>query len=230
MDMAQRITSVFENGDTAEHFDYVENLGDGRGFTCGVVGFTTGTGDALTVIEEYTIKKKNNPLAVYLPELRRISKLDTCDKGRADVSKLGDYAKAWKTAAKDPLFSAVQRDVVRGMYLDPARRFAKKANIASPFGIAIFYDTIIQHGWQLVEPDINLQRLMELTGPRGSRTEAKYLSDFLTTRRRMLCCYPDNIWPESASRAADLQGVLKTNNMELKGPIKLQAAGLAVKS
>lgn len=48
---------------------------------------------------------------------------------------------------------------------------------------------------QYVEPDINLPRIIELTGPMGANeTEKEYLTRFLTTRRQLVCCYPGDVW------------------------------------
>src|SRR6185437_9800653 len=50
----EQLTTVFENSTTTFRYDYVEDLGDGRGYTAGRVGFCTGTGDLLDVVERYT--------------------------------------------------------------------------------------------------------------------------------------------------------------------------------
>lgn len=48
---------------------------------------------------------------------------------------------------------------------------------------------------QYVESDINLPRIIELTGPMGANeTEKEYLTRFLTTRRQLVCCYPGDVW------------------------------------
>jgi hypothetical protein len=57
--------------------------------------------------------------------------------------------------------------------------------------ICYIVDAIIQHGYQYVEPDINIVRLLTLTGPRRpNESEQNYLMRFLTVRRELQCCYP----------------------------------------
>ncbi|KAI9599599.1 lysozyme-like domain-containing protein [Syncephalis fuscata] len=229
--VARRITSAFENGDDRPHYDYIENLNDKRGFTAGVVGFTTATGDALMVIERYNRQRldDNNPFASYIPELRRLASLDPCDTQRSSVNKLNGFPNAWRrTAQNDAVFRNAQLKLAREMYFEPALRFAHRLNIQSALGITIFYDTIVQHGWHLTEPDINIQRIINLTGQRGQRSERAYLTDFLHTRRAMLCCYPDNTWPDSAGRTNDLQALLQSRNMELETPILLAASNVTI--
>src|ERR671927_1439694 len=54
---AAQITSTFENSTLELQYDYVENVGDGRGVTAGRAGFTSATGDLLLVVRRYTEAK-----------------------------------------------------------------------------------------------------------------------------------------------------------------------------
>ena len=45
MQVIDSITSCFENSTKTIQYGYVEALNDGRGYTAGKAGFTTGTGD-----------------------------------------------------------------------------------------------------------------------------------------------------------------------------------------
>ena len=56
----EAVVSLFENSELAPVYDYIEDIKDGRGFTAGKIGFTTGTGDLLLVVKEYL---KLNPSA-----------------------------------------------------------------------------------------------------------------------------------------------------------------------
>ncbi|RKP24546.1 lysozyme-like domain-containing protein [Syncephalis pseudoplumigaleata] len=230
--MARRITSTFENGDDQPHYEYIENLDDQRGYTAGVVGFTTGTGDLLKVVEAYTRERPNNVLAPFLPELRRLAALSQCDvAGRSDVQGLAGLPDAWREAARnDALFRDVQARMAQDFYLRPALQYAGRVGVRSPLGVAIFYDTIVQHGWHRTESEVNMPRLLSLTERHRNSTsgEAGYLGVLLHIRRRMLCCYPDNTWPESAGRVADLQALLQAGNFNLSPPITLAAFGVTL--
>lgn len=233
---AELITNVFENGDTVMGYAYVQALGDGRGDTCGYIGFTTGTNDANYVVQEYISRfPDTNPFANYSKELQRLSALPFCGNrdARNDTSGLQDYPKTWMTqACKEPGFVRTQLDVGSGMYVLPAMRFAAQWDIKTPLGFALFYDTIIQHGWQYTEPTINLPRILALTGPRSSfKTEEGFLHAFLETRRQLLCCYPDATWPPSADRVADLQDLMVhfKSNRNLTKAVTLKRYGVTVK-
>jgi Glycosyl hydrolase family 46 len=232
---AELITNVFENGDTVIGYAYVQALGDGRGYTCGYIGFTTGTNDANYVVKEYIKRyQEKNSFTKYAKELQRLSDLPFCGNrdARNDTSGLMGFPTVWSTqSCKDPGFVETQLDVGHGMYVEPAKRFAAQWDVKTPLGFALFYDAIIQHGWQYTEPTINLPRILLLTGPRSSfKTEESFLNAFLKTRRQLLCCYPDDTWPPSADRVADLQDLMANfdENKELSKPVTLKRYGVTV--
>ncbi|ORX92535.1 lysozyme-like protein [Basidiobolus meristosporus CBS 931.73] len=132
------MTNVFEYGTTTFGYATCDKLGDGRGYTCGLVGFTTGTNDALAVVAEYNKIKPNSELAKFIPELTRISKLDWSSSGRDDTSKLGGFTDAWKkVSCSDPDFRAVQDKVADQMYLIPGLQLGEAAGISTNLGKAI---------------------------------------------------------------------------------------------
>jgi len=60
--MANKIISIFENGTPNLQYDYIEHIDDQHGYTAGIAGYTSATGDMLEVIEKYTQIKFNNVL------------------------------------------------------------------------------------------------------------------------------------------------------------------------
>ena len=59
------LVSSAENSslDFNTQYAYIEDIGDGRGYTAGVIGFTSGTGDMIEVVKRYVaLKPKNNTL------------------------------------------------------------------------------------------------------------------------------------------------------------------------
>jgi chitosanase len=142
----EQLISLFENSTLDFQYGYAEVLGDGRGVTAGRAGFTTGTGDAYEVVKQYTDRVPHNPLARYLPELKRL--LTAAD--RDDVSKLGGFIRAWRQAAQDPLFRAIQDRTMEEMYYLPALAHAQAQGARLVLSRSVLYDTIIQHGNELV--------------------------------------------------------------------------------
>ncbi|ORY05775.1 lysozyme-like protein, partial [Basidiobolus meristosporus CBS 931.73] len=138
--MAKLITNVFEYGSTTFGYATCEKLGDGRGYTCGLVGFTTGTNDALAVIAAYDKLKPGSELSKFIPELTRISKLDWDTNGRDNTNKLQGFTEAWsKISCSDPLFRAVQDKVADQLYLVPGLQLGEAAGVQTNLGKAIMY-------------------------------------------------------------------------------------------
>ncbi|ORY07469.1 lysozyme-like protein, partial [Basidiobolus meristosporus CBS 931.73] len=134
------MVNVFEHGNTDFGYPTCENLHDGRGYTCGSVGFTTGTNDAYHVVEEYHKIRPGNPLDKYRHELKRLSNLSWESNGRGSVKNLKGFPQAWKkTTCQEPEFVALQDHTAENMYYKPALKIAKKVGIRSELGRAIFY-------------------------------------------------------------------------------------------
>lgn len=121
---AESLTNVFEFSSVNPQYGYAENLGDGRGITFGRAGFCTGTGDGLVVVEEYTKREPNNPLASYLPALQAIE-ASRQGESNGDVTGLDGFVAAVKSAASDQTFKDVQDWVLNVSYLVPSQKAAQ---------------------------------------------------------------------------------------------------------
>ena len=78
-EMAMELVSSAENStlNWRAEYRYIQDIHDGRGYTGGIIGFTSGTGDMLEVVRAYTRARPRNPLARYLPALRRVNGTDS---------------------------------------------------------------------------------------------------------------------------------------------------------
>jgi chitosanase len=103
--------SIFENGKFELQYDYVENIHDNKGYTSGRIAFTTSMGDAFEVVRRYTVRVPNNPLARFVSDLKLLA-----DRESHDVSQLTEYPKAWRLAARDPVFRMIQDEVADSLY------------------------------------------------------------------------------------------------------------------
>ena len=219
---AMQITSVFENGDAEFHYDYVENLDDGRGYTAGRVGFTTGTGDAYQVVNRYTQQVPNNPLAKYLPRLKALNNSES-----DSVSGLEGYPQAWIQAAKDPLFRQAQDAEVDEVYYRPAMQHADTLGLRTALGREIIYDTIIQHGDGDTQDSLGAIITRTNTAADGTPSsgvnETTWLQKFLDTRHADLAHAYDpstrEAWAQSVDRVDALHALLQGGNLNLKGPV-----------
>lgn len=140
-DVAMQLVSSAENSslDWRAQYAYIEDIGDGRGYTAGIIGFCSGTGDMLELVTAYTAEVPDNPLAGYLPVLAAVDGTDShegLDPGFTD---------AWAEAAADPAFQRAQDTERDTVYFGPAVAQAKADGLRA-LGQFAYYDAIVMHG------------------------------------------------------------------------------------
>ena len=169
-DVAMRLVSAAENSslDWRAQFAYIEDIGDGRGWTAGIIGFCSGTGDMLELVEAYTATRPANVLAGYLPALRAVDDLDP------------SFVRAWKTAAADPVFRAAQEAERDRVYFNPSVR-AGKADGVRALGQFAYYDAAVMHGYEGMR-SIRGRALARAKPPARGGDEHTWLDAFLDER------------------------------------------------
>jgi chitosanase len=233
---AQQMTTYFENSSVKFDYAYVENLHDGRGYTAGRVGFCTGTGDLIQVVELYCAKVSSSSLCPYLPRLREINaEFQVRRDPVGDVKGLRDFAKAWVLAASDAKFRQAQDDIVFKLYMGPALDHSSRLGLSLALGKAIMFDSIIQHGDETIGDSAgdSLSVLIRKSLLRASlplkhtrEEEVAWLEAFLNVRREDLL-NPVNhetqeVWAESVTRVDKLREFLNdSRNWDLAEPLEL---------
>jgi chitosanase len=140
-EIALRLVSSAENStlNWSAQYGYIEDIGDGRGYTGGIIGFCSGTGDMLEVVRRYTVIAPGNGLAKYLPWLRRANGTDS-------HTGLGTgFVNAWRAAAGDARFRRAQNVVRDIQYFNPAVLQAKRDGLRA-LGQFAYYDAMVMHG------------------------------------------------------------------------------------
>src|SRR4051812_35528614 len=120
-DIAMQLVSSAENSSLhwKAQYSYIEynvegNEKENRGYTAGIVGFTSKTHDMLELVEYYEKIAPGNSLSAYLPALRKAD-------GTASKSGLGrKFEVAWKSAGKDRRFREAQDHERDRTYFNPA--------------------------------------------------------------------------------------------------------------
>ncbi|MFJ1748260.1 chitosanase [Streptomyces sp. NPDC088116] len=220
-DIAMRLVSSAENSslDWKAQYGYIEDIGDGRGYTAGIIGFCSGTGDMLDLVELYTARKPDNPLARYLPALRQVDGTDShegLDPG---------FTGAWQEAARDSVFKGAQDDERDRVYFDPAVARAKQDGLGT-LGQFIYYDAIVMHGNggdSTSFGSIRNRALAEARTPAQGGGEEEYLHAYLDAR----------VWAmrqeeahEDTSRVDTAQRVfLDKGNLNLDPPLDWKVYG-----
>ncbi|KAJ1959941.1 hypothetical protein GGI12_004074 [Dipsacomyces acuminosporus] len=141
--VALQITNIYENGDTKFHYDYCENIKDGRGYTAGIVGFTTATADAWEVVQVYhKLTGGKDAMSKYDAVLAKLAK-----SGSDSTSGLSGYCSTWeKLGNSDSKFRAAQDKIRDEMYFDPAQKHSDQLGLKLSITQGQLYDTGVQHG------------------------------------------------------------------------------------
>jgi chitosanase len=221
------ISNVFEVGRAEPDYAYVENLGDGRGYTVTQYGFCTYNNEVSDVIARYAEDAPATPLKRFLPHLPPLTH---------DVSTeaLKGLPEIWRREIKASAFLANACDEEADkLYFRPALAAAEQAGIRSAIGKSIFYDTWLQHGASS-DPDslvTILKRTTAETGGIGTSSEADFLRAFLTIRKSVLH-EPHNratraVWRASARRVDALLHLLDSNP-DLDPPVEVTNADIHV--
>ncbi|MGX6603648.1 chitosanase [Micromonosporaceae bacterium Da 78-11] len=173
---AMEIVSAAENSslDWRAQFAYIEDIGDGRGYTAGIIGFCSGTGDMLELVEAYTATKPGNVLAKYLPALRRVNNTDS--HNGLDPN----FTKDWKTAAADSVFKAAQEAERDRVYFKPSVADGKSDGVRA-LGQFAYYDASVMHGYEGMR-SIRARALKRAKTPAQGGDERVWLNAFLDER------------------------------------------------
>lgn len=140
-EIAMQLVSSAENSslDWKAQYKYIEDIGDGRGYTAGIIGFCSGTGDMLDLVELYSDRKPGNVLEKYLPALREVDGSDSHD------GLDPNFPKDWAKAAQDSVFQQAQNDERDRVYFNPAVKQGKADGVGT-LGQFTYYDAIVMHG------------------------------------------------------------------------------------
>ncbi|MEV4641526.1 chitosanase [Actinoplanes sp. NPDC049548] len=216
-ELAFQLVSSAENStlNWRSQFGYIEDIGDGRGYTAGIIGFCSGTSDMLAVVTEYTQRSPGNRLAKYLPALRAVDGSDShagLDPG---------FTAAWKAAAADLLFQKVQEDERDQLYFDPAVTLATSDGLRA-LGQFAYYDAAVMHGMSGLR-GIRAAAMRVAKTPKQGGDENEWLNAFLNARvaeMRTEEAHSDVTRVETAQRA-----FLKAGNFDLNAPLTWSVYG-----
>ena len=198
-----------------DQYGYIEDIGDGRGYTAGIVGFCSGTSDLLAVVTEYTRRKPGNGLARYLPALR------TVDGSDSHAGLEPGFPAAWRAAARDPVFQKVQEEARDRLYFAPAVRLAKSDGLRA-LGQYAYFDAAVVHGVSGLR-GIRAQALRAAQPPAQGGDELGYLQAFLNARvaeMRTEEAHGDTTRVDTAQRL-----FLRRSNLDLSPPLTWQVYG-----
>ena len=225
-DVAMQLVSAAENSslDWRKQYRYIEydvegNPHDNRGYTAGLIGFTSKTGDMLEVVQRYERLHPGNALSPFLPALTKVN-------GSSSQKGLGQpFVTAWQTAARDVLFKRAQMEELNDVYFDPAVEQAQRDGLRE-LGQFIYYDAIVMHG-PGDDADsfggIRTAAMKNAKLPRDGGDEATYLNAFLDAR---VAAMKREQAHDDVSRVETMQRVfVRQENWNLQPPLVFAVYG-----
>ncbi|MFD9391651.1 chitosanase [Streptomyces sp. NPDC060000] len=220
-EIAMKLVSSAENSslDWKAQYQYIEDIGDGRGYTAGIIGFCSGTHDMLDLVQLYSDRKPGNVLARYLPALRAVDGSDS----HAGLDP--NYPKDWRKAAQDTAFQQAQNDERDRVYFDPAVKQGKTDGLRA-LGQFAYYDAIVMHG-DGTDPtsfrNIRKRALTKAKPPAQGGDETTYLNAFLDAR---VWAMKQEEAHSDTSRVDTAQRVfLRKGNLDLEPPLNWKVYG-----
>ena len=219
-EVALRITSTAENSTTnwTTAYSYIEDINDGRGYTAGIVGWCSGTGDMLVLVQYAAQQTPGNLLEKWIPKLQQIMAAAYSQRPSLSDSLLGSaFIADWKTAAAQAWFQAAQRAERDRLYWGPAAAQAAKDGVGN-CGRAVMYDISVNHG-QGSDPEsfggICAAAAAQAKPPSQGGTEKAYLLALCDKRDAVLRSWGDY---QSNGRSPAFRNLVN-NNMSFTFPI-----------
>lgn len=162
----------YSSPDWKSSVNIIDNLMDGRGYTIGLVGFCTGTGDFLEVLKFLQTFAPLHLLVSFIPVIEGI--LGSGDpSSTVGLEKLPSVMR--KIGKNDKNFLRACWYVIKKLYWKPALVFCDKFGLKTELARYIVYDTILNFG-NLVDFD-----KMEI-----EKEERVFLKKFLNLKQRVI--------------------------------------------
>src|SRR4051812_46195792 len=179
-EIAMQLVSAAENSslDWKAQYAYIEynvehNAKENRGYTAGIIGFTSRTHDMLELLEYYERIAPGNALSPFLPALRKVD-------GTPGTEGLGKaFEQAWKKEGAEPKFREAQDHERDRVYFDPAVALAT-ADGLHELGQFMYYDAAVMHG---SANGVRKRALKKAKPPAQGGDERAYLAVFLDARK-----------------------------------------------
>ncbi|WP_019068203.1 chitosanase [Streptomyces hokutonensis] len=220
-EIAMKLVSSAENSslDWKAQYKYIEDIGDGRGYTAGIIGFCSGTGDMLDLVQLYATRKPGNVLAKYLPALRSVNGTDS--HSGLDPN----FPKDWRTAAQDTVFQQAQNDERDRVYFNPAVSQGKTDGLRA-LGQFTYYDAIVMHG-DGDDPtsfrNIRARALRSAKPPAQGGNETTYLNAFLDAR--VWAMQQEEAHSDTTRVDTEQRVFLRNGNLDLNTPLSWKVYG-----
>lgn len=222
-EIAMELVSSAENSslDWRAQYAYIEDIQDGRGYTAGIIGFCSGTGDMLDLVQDYQAISPGNRLAKYIPALQTLAAQGSASHKGLDPNFTAD----WRAAAQDTAFQVAQDNVRDEEYFDPAVDQAKADGLRT-LGQFIYYDAIVMHGPGNSSDSfggIRKAAMKVAKTPAQGGNETTYLNAFLDARTKVM--KQEEAHADTSRIDTEQRVFLNAGNLGLDTPLRWKTYG-----
>lgn len=212
-DIMLKLVSIAENSSTdwKAQINYIENINDGRGYTISIVGFCTGTGDFIQVLQEIQKIDSKHPLVKFIPLVQKVD-------GTPSVKGLEGLPAAMKAIGiNDTVFNEAMWRIIKKLYWGPALEYCKKHNLTSNLSKYIAYDTYLNFGQWDYNKKYNLDSI-------SNSDETIFLTKFLEYKQKTI--EGDSSLGDKKNNRVDMQKkLLNDKNFNLSLPMTVSCYG-----
>ncbi len=202
------LVSIAENSTTSwwDHYNYIEDIGDGRGYTLNIVGFCTGTGDFLWLVEDLQKFSPTHPLVKFLPALRAVN-------GSSSHVGLKGLPELIATLGTDPDYLRATWDAILYFYWTPAMDAANRLGLTTALSKGQLYDINLNAG------TLNLTKKVRALPPSKGGNEKTWLAELQTLWLTHITVVDSSLNSSQPDRALMWNSLLSKGNFSLSRPL-----------
>lgn len=206
------LVSIAENDTTSwwENYTYIQDIGDGRGYTINIVGFCTGTGDFLWLVENLFSFDPNNPLCKYLPALRAVN-------GTPSHDGLGGLPTLIQNSGNDINYIKATWNAINHFYWGPVISKCEDKHLVNAVTKGQLYDICLNMG------DLSLCDKIVPHSPRFGGNEKTWLAALQALWLHQITVVDKSLDEGQPDRALMWAGL--DSNLDLTLPISVKCYG-----
>jgi hypothetical protein len=208
------LVSIAENGNTSwwDHYTYIEDIKDGRGYTINIVGFCTGTSDFLWLVNDLKAFNPKHPLVLnYLTSLQKVD--GTATHPVSAVTGKDDLPAYVATLGNDADYLRATWDAINHFYWQPSMDTANQYGLTSPISKGQLYDIALNYG------DTSLAAKVKSTPPSKGGDEKVWLAELQNIWQTMITIGDKTLDSGQPDRALMWKSILRKGNVNLDRPM-----------
>lgn len=209
-DTIMSLVAIAENGTTnwAQHYQYIEDIRDKRGYTCSLVGFCSATSDLLWVFRDLKKHAPNHALTKYIPALEKVNGTDSTvglENLPADLKAHGD--EAWRKSVWNGILHH---------YWQPAMKFAETQGLKFAISKGFLYDLALNHGANCMS---KFAKRVKVASPAKGGDERAWLRELIAVRQHNIVNEDRSTNSGQPDRCIMWRSILDKDNVDLKRPL-----------